>query len=129
MYLDRVDTWLEEDEVVHGFRDPYHRVDARSSSRPVSVVADGVELARSERPTLVFETSVPPRVYVPREDVLAPLEPTGRDTRCPYKGSGPLFSVAGLHDAAWAYDEPLADGPDLSGLVGFAHDGLEVRLG
>src|SRR5205085_4091601 len=38
LYWDRVDAWFEEDDEIHGhLRDPYHRVDARPSSRRVQV--------------------------------------------------------------------------------------------
>src|ERR1700754_3847487 len=65
-----MDRWLEEDEEVFGHpRDPWHRVDARQSGRHVRVELDGALLADSRRPTIVFETSLPVRYYLPREDV------------------------------------------------------------
>ena len=67
LYPSRVDRWLVEDEpMTGGLRDPYHRVDVHTSSRPVRVVAAGEEIAYSAHPTLVFETSMPPRAYLPR---------------------------------------------------------------
>lgn len=63
---DAMDAWLEEDEevLVHA-RDPYHRIDVRRSSRRVRVEHSGVTLAESGRPTLLFETGLPTRFYVP----------------------------------------------------------------
>src|SRR5436190_1854865 len=53
VYPERMDAWLDEDEEVTGLRDPYHRVDARRSSRRIEVRSDGQVLARSERPVVV----------------------------------------------------------------------------
>jgi uncharacterized protein (DUF427 family) len=93
-YWNRVDRWLEEDEeaVVHP-RDPYHRIDLLHSSRHVKISLDGELLAQSERAVALFETNLPPRWYVPREDVVAELEPTDTVTRCPYKGTAAYYSV------------------------------------
>src|SRR6185312_13644356 len=75
------DRWREEaDEQVGHPRDPYHRVDARLSNRRVQISRDGQLLADSKRPTLVFETNLMTRFYLPREDVLADLEPTSSRT-------------------------------------------------
>src|ERR671938_476337 len=57
-------------------RDPYHRVDIRRSSRHVRMELDGELLAESSRPHLVFETGLPVRFYLPREDIRVAIEPT-----------------------------------------------------
>ncbi len=57
-----LDRWLEEEEPVAGHpRDPYKRVEAIASSRHVAVELDGVRLADSHRPVLLFETYLPTR--------------------------------------------------------------------
>ena len=69
-YWRKVDRWYEEDEeiFVHA-RDPYKRVDAIRSSREVRVVLGGETVARSTRAHFLFETRLPVRHYIPREDV------------------------------------------------------------
>ena len=54
---DSLDAWFEEDEqvFVHA-RDPYTRVDALRSTRSVRVELEGVVLAESSSPVMVFET-------------------------------------------------------------------------
>ncbi len=53
-----MDEWLEEDEPVYTHpRSPYTRVDILSSSRHVRVELDGVILAESAHPTILFRTS------------------------------------------------------------------------
>lgn len=108
-----VDRWLEEDEQVGGHpRDPHTRVDALPSSRHVVVALDGVVLADSERPVLLFETGLPARYYFPREDVnLGLLTPTPNRSHCPYKGfADQYWSVTGNADAVnicWSYSDPV----------------------
>ncbi|HZD66833.1 MAG TPA: DUF427 domain-containing protein, partial [Acidimicrobiales bacterium] len=66
----KFDRWLEEDEEVLGhLRDPFHRVDARRSSRRVTVRAEGEILAQSDRPVAVCETGLPIRWYLPLDDL------------------------------------------------------------
>src|SRR5467141_1736317 len=63
---DAMTEWLEEDEPVYTHpRDPYTRVDILTSSRQVRVDIDGVTVAESHRPTILFETGLPPRYYLP----------------------------------------------------------------
>jgi uncharacterized protein (DUF427 family) len=134
LYWDKADAWYEEDERLPGrLRDPYHRVDVRRSSRAARVTAGGELVAETQHPLLVFETNVPVRVYVPREDVVAELRPSELRTACPYKGEAAYFSVQTngdvIGDAAWHYPEPAA-GVDaaLAGAVSFMGDGIEVEL-
>ena len=69
-YWDQADAWYEEDdEVFVHARDPYHRVDVLNSSRHVQVLVNGVLVAESRRPRLLFETGLPVRYYLPKLDV------------------------------------------------------------
>ena len=64
------DEWLEEDERIVGHpQDPFKRIDVRNSSRHVRIELNGQVLAGSSRPILLFETGLPTRYYLPREDV------------------------------------------------------------
>ena len=42
----------------------------------------------------LFESNLPIRWYLPREDVRVELEPTDTGTRCPYKGIASYYAVA-----------------------------------
>jgi uncharacterized protein (DUF427 family) len=81
--------WLEEDEPVYTHpRDPYKRVDILASSRHIRVEVDGVTVADSVRPHILFETSLPPRYYLPLPDVRTELlRPSDTQSHCPYKGT------------------------------------------
>ncbi len=127
------DAWYEEDEQTFGHpRDPFHRIDIRRSSRPVRVEVDGELVAQSTRPTLVFETNLPVRYYLPREDITVGLEATPRRTYCPYKGSASYWSFeAGgrtVENLLWTYDQPLEDAGALTGLVSFYDEMFDVDL-
>jgi len=127
-----LDAWYEEDErVIAHPRDPFHRVDARRSSRHVRVELEGHVLADSRRPTLVFETGLPVRHYLPRTDVRTDLlEPSDKRTGCAYKGVAAYFSAAleGVdgRDVAWTYPDPLDDSAALRELVCFLGEKLDV---
>jgi uncharacterized protein (DUF427 family) len=94
-----LDHWYEEDEeiFVHP-QDPHKRVDALPSTRHVQIAIQGTVVADTRTPVLLFETGLPIRYYIPREDVrLDLLTPTGARTRCPYKGvAAQYWSWAGL---------------------------------
>ncbi|WP_344837519.1 DUF427 domain-containing protein [Kribbella ginsengisoli] len=120
------DEWYEEDERLVGHpREPYHRVAARQSSRTVRVERDGQVLAESSRPTLVFETSLPTRFYLPREDFVIDLVESDRVTTCAYKGRATYY---GSDSLLWSYLEPLKEARELAGLVSFYDDVLDVYV-
>jgi uncharacterized protein (DUF427 family) len=125
-----MDRWLEEDEEVFGHpRDPWHRVDGRRASRHVRVELDGAVVADSRRPTVVFETGLPTRYYLPRDDVaMDRLTPTDTCTICAYKGFASYWSVGEHKDVAWTYEEPFVDAPDIAGLVCFLNERTDLSV-
>lgn len=128
VYHEAMDAWFDEDEEIVGhLRDPFHRVDARRSSRRVEVRAGDVVVARSERPVVVGETNLPVRLYLPREDVLAELRPSDTTAVCPYKGEASYWSLDGVPDAAWSYEHPLEAMAKAPGYVAFDEAKVEVR--
>lgn len=126
--------WLEEDEPIVGHpRDPRSRIDIRSSSRHVVLEVDGTVVADSTRPLMVFETFLPPRYYLPREDVrMELLQPSDHRSICAYKGHATYWSVvvdgSVTPDLAWTYLEPLDDAHRLTGLISFFDERLDVTL-
>jgi uncharacterized protein (DUF427 family) len=127
--FDAFDRWLEEDEEIAGHpRDPFHRVDVRLTERPVRIEAGGETLAETTRARLVFETGLPTRFYVTREDVRAELRPSERRTSCPYKGEASYWSFDAGDDLAWSYEQPLPDMLPLKGLVAFWDERVDVFL-
>jgi uncharacterized protein (DUF427 family) len=129
-----MDEWLEEDEPVYTHpRDPYTRVDILASSRHVRVAVDGVTVAESARPVILFETGLPPRYYLPLSDIRTDLlTPTKTQTHCPYKGMATYWSVdtgSGAHqDLVWTYRAPLAESQKIAGLACFYDEKVDVYL-
>jgi uncharacterized protein (DUF427 family) len=130
-----LDAWFEEDEQVFVHpRDPYTRVDALRSGRPVRVELDGMVLAESQSAVMAFETGLPTRYYVNRTDVrFEHLVPSGTVTSCPYKGttSGYWSVQAGgtVHkDLAWTYDFPTRQLLPIAGLVAFYNEKVDTFL-
>jgi uncharacterized protein (DUF427 family) len=128
------DTWREEEEeVVSHPRDPFHRVDVRRSSRHVRVELDGQVLAESTRPTMVFETGLPVRHYLPPEDVDTSLfEPSGTVTACAYKGIAAYRSLVlpehTVADLVWTYADPLPDAVAITGLLCFFEERVDLTV-
>lgn len=127
---DAADRWLEEDtEIVVHPHDPYHRIEVLESSRHVTVNVNGERVADSAAPRILFETGLPPRYYLPREDVeTALLSDDDLETGCAYKGFARYFGAAGAEAVAWTYDEPLRDGEPVRGHICFFQERDEVEL-
>lgn len=129
-----LDRWLEEDvEVIVHPRSPFTRCDALASSRHVQIFVDGTLVADSNRPTLLFETGLPTRYYLPTEDVrLDLLRPSGTQTACPYKGVADYWSlVVGdeVHDdIVWGYPTPLPEVADIAGKLCFFDERVELEV-
>jgi uncharacterized protein (DUF427 family) len=124
--------WLEEDEPVYTHpRSPYTRIDVLASSRHVRVEIDGVTVADSRSPRILFETGLPPRYYLPLTDVrIDLLQPSDSHTSCPYKGTADYWSVdtgSGLHrDVVWIYRTPLPESQKIAGLACFYDEKVDV---
>jgi uncharacterized protein (DUF427 family) len=129
-----MDSWFEEDEevIVHP-RSPYTRIDILPSSRHVRVLVDGQVVADSHQPSLLFETGLPVRYYLPRGDIRMELfEPTSTHTQCPYKGTASYWTLRTkdrvLEDVAWSYPDPLPESGRAAGLIAFYDDRVEIEV-
>lgn len=127
-----LDAWYEEDEQVFVHpRNPYTRVDAIRSSRTVRVECDGVVLADSPSPVMVFETGLPTRYYLPRPHVnLEHLQASDTVTECPYKGTTSSYwsirtGKAVLPDLAWSYDFPTRQLTPITGMIAFYNEKVD----
>lgn len=126
--------WFEEDEpiMVHP-RDPYSRVDILASTRQVRVEIDGVTVAESSAPRILFETGLPARYYLPLTDVRMDLLTTSdTHTSCPYKGTADYWhlEVDGTEhrDIVWIYRTPLPESQKIAGLACFYNEKVDIYL-
>ncbi len=132
---DAFDAWFEEDEQVFVHpRSPYTRVDALRSTRQVRIELEGLVLAETSSPVLVFETGLPTRHYLNRTEVrFEHLRPSPTVTSCPYKGTTTGYwsvDVGGAvhRDLAWTYDFPTRQLLPIAGLVAFYDEKVDVFL-
>ena len=92
---------------------------------------NGVKIADTHRPTLLFETGLPTRYYIPKVDVrMDLLTATETVTGCAYKGFAQYWSVkAGgetFQDLAWSYKTPLPENVKIAGLVAFFNERADL---
>ena len=89
-------------------------------------------VAESTRALDLKEGSMPPVLYVPREDAdLAAYVPTARSTHCPFKGEARYFTLkAGereAQNAVWSYERPLPGAAAIAGHLAFYPDQVEIE--
>lgn len=119
-----LDAMFEEEDELTAPRNPYHAVEVRNSSKHVRVVLDGVEIANSRNARMLFETGLPTRFYLPKQDVrMEYLEVKDLVTQCPYKGHAEYWDVrvnGQVHDGVvWSYKHPYPNVSKLEHLLGF----------
>jgi uncharacterized protein (DUF427 family) len=106
--------WFEEDEPI------------------IRVELDGVVLAETHSPVLLFETGLPTRYYIDRTDVVFKhLDTTSTRTVCPYKGITSQYWAVRIGDAvypdlAWTYDYPLREVAPIAGMIAFYNEKLDI---
>jgi uncharacterized protein (DUF427 family) len=130
-YWREMDHWFEEDEevFVHA-RSPRVRVDILDSTRSVKVVLGGETVAETSRARFLFETGLPTRYYIPREDVSAELLPSDTNTRCPYKGTASYHAVKvadTVHrDIVWFYADPVHESARIRNYLCFFNEKVDA---
>ncbi len=126
----RMDQWFDEDDEIFGhIRDPYHRVDARPTSRRYQVRLDGHLVADTTNAFVVSETGGPNRIYIPPADVRTEqFTRSETTTHCPHKGDTAYWhhTETGSDDIAWTYPAPLEEATRVAGH--FCFDGPNVAL-
>lgn len=128
------DVWREEEDRIYAHpRDPFKRIDVRQGAMHLTISRDGLLLADSKRPKLLFETHIAPRYYLPREDVRLDLL-TDSDSRseCAYKGEARYWSAnlgdATVPDLCWSYEQPLSDASEVRDLICFYNEHVDLTI-
>jgi len=124
---------MMDEEVFTHPRDPYSRVDIVPSSRHIRVEVNGVIVAESTKPTLLFETRLPIRYYLPKTDIrMDLLAPSATSSQCPYKGQAEYWSLSigetVIEDVAWSYRTPLPESLKIAGLVCFYPEKVDLYV-
>ncbi len=132
-YWNKMDHWFEEDEevFVHA-RSPRVRVDILYSSREVRVELGGITVAQTTRARFLFETGLPTRYYIPRDDVICELLPSDLQTRCPYKGTARYHHVRVgakvFENIIWYYPEPVHESERIGGYLCFFNEKVDAII-
>ncbi|MFE5645024.1 DUF427 domain-containing protein [Rhodococcus sp. NPDC056516] len=127
-----VEHWYEEaEEIFRHPRDPYKRIDSLQSTRHVEVFIGGSKVSDTRVPVLLFETRLPVRYYIRREDVdFTHLRETSLSTTCPYKGDARYWSYENgdtvLENVVWAYPNPLASVTNITDYVSFYNEIVDI---
>lgn len=114
-------------------RDTQHRIEVLRSSSRIVVRVNGEPVAESTRARILFETALPPRYYLPREDVrMDSLEAVELRTSCAYKGWATYWDAvtdaSSVPAAAWSYPEPLREAELVGGLLAFFQERPEIEV-
>ncbi|GBE88016.1 hypothetical protein BKA93DRAFT_827453 [Sparassis latifolia] len=128
-----MDAWFEEeDQIFVHPKDPYKRVDVLQSSRHVRVEVDGVEVANTTKPRLLFETDLLVRTYIPKTDCRADFfRPSELTTQCPYKGVANYYHIqlpsGKVHEnIVWWYRAPQLECAEIKGYAAFYDEKVDV---
>src|SRR4051795_4618333 len=89
---------------------PKHRIFFEDYPRRMRAVLGGETVIDTVRGKLLFESSLPPVLYVPLDDVRQELlSPTGHTSHCPFKGDAAYWTVDAGGETAenvlWGYPE------------------------
>jgi uncharacterized protein (DUF427 family) len=124
-----LDAWYEEDERNIGHpKDPFHRIDILHGSRHVVVEHEGVVLADTRRPYLLFETGLPVRYYLDPADVdTQAMERTDTRSTCAYKGHASYWAHQGA-DVAWFYPEPQREASEVRDRIAFFNERVDITV-
>ncbi|HUF99513.1 MAG TPA: DUF427 domain-containing protein [Ilumatobacter sp.] len=126
------DEWYEEGRrLVHYPPNPYHRVDCHPTKRRLRVETAGTTLVDTDDTTIVFETTLEPRLYVhPRHVRTDLLRRTDTTSWCNYKGVATYWAAhvrdTVVDDIAWSYDAPLAESASIAGFLSFDLTNVDV---
>ena len=99
----------------------------------VVVEIDGTVVADTIAARVPDETGLPPRYYIPFDDVRSELlTPTATSTHCPHKGDARYWTITvdGIEhrDVVWAYDAPIPASAAIAGLLSFYPDRTTITV-
>lgn len=108
-------------------------VQTKRMEQRVTVVVEGETIAETTNAVLLSETDHDPVIYIPKNDIKEIDLIKCGDYECPHKGHAELYTIRhGAHDienAAWSYDEPFRNLPELIGRVAFYPEKVqEIRI-
>ncbi|WP_170603186.1 DUF427 domain-containing protein [Ruegeria arenilitoris] len=90
----------------------------------IAIYRGDVLLAESSNAKVMYETRLPPAIYVPRSDLCVELSAeTDLQTFCPFKGTATYHDInlsgERLTNSIWAYEDALPESAAIQGHIGF----------
>ena len=89
----------------------------------VTVHYDGQIIAETTRAKVMYETRQTPSIYIPIEDVVAPINLTKLRTFCPFKGTAHYYDLdteyGTLSNAAWSYEAAFREVQGIERYISF----------
>lgn len=101
----------------------------------IAIFRNGTLLAESRNAKVMYETRLPPTIYIPREDICVDLSTeTDLQTFCPFKGTATYHDInlpgERLTNSVWAYEDALPESTAIQGHIGFMPGAYtEIDLG
>ncbi|KAG5333943.1 hypothetical protein C0989_004592 [Termitomyces sp. Mn162] len=121
-----MDAWFEEEEQIFVHcKDPY-------KAKNIRIEIEGVEVANTRKPRLLYETGLRVRTYIPKTDCrIDILESSELRTQCPYKGEAEYYHVRipskkRQDDVVWWYRNPTLECAAIRGYVAFYDEKVDV---
>jgi uncharacterized protein (DUF427 family) len=110
-----------------------HEITITPARLHVVVAVDGEKVAESDRPVVLDETGLPPRYYLPVDDVRTDLlRATASRTTCPFKGEASYWSVEVggkvYDDLVWSYESPIPAAEGVAGLLCFYSEKVDLTV-
>ncbi len=121
---------------IHNPDEPRHFMKLKHLPKTIRISKDGQTLAQTTRALRLIEVGgdlYDPPIYVPKEDVMARLGSSDRQSTCPLKGDARYFDllddadVITVADIAWHYPTPYAFAAQLEGYIAFYADKVTVE--
>lgn len=96
------------------------------------IFAKGAIYGETHNALELTEGSMPPVIYVPREDIaMAFFDKTEKTTECPHKGTASYYSIDTksivLENVAWSYETPHEAVSAIAGHLAFSGDEVNVE--
>ena len=107
--------------------DSTHRIDIEHG--PARILKGDEVIASADRAVLLSETGYPTRAYLARDDIHAAIEPSAKISFCPFKGEASYWTVAGIEDVAWSYEDPKTEVDAIRGRLAFYPGRVTVEIG
>jgi uncharacterized protein (DUF427 family) len=97
---------------------PAHTLYFEPYERRMRAVLDGETVIDTTSGMLLYESNIPPVLYVPAADVRDDLiERTDHTTHCPFKGDATYWSVGDHENVLWGYEQPIESASFLLGYM------------